>query len=282
MCRGNEYNNFNVFNGRYLVKGIFMKYEEDSSLREKLENRYANILDNHVSLVEKICSSGNWSNIHLGFVPDGYSNVPENRRILVIGRETRGWFSEKNYQKYGLAEVKYMVDKSKEYFDKTANPKKTGKGKTFFHFIRKLTRNFNEKGILWGNLYAFDFKKGDPKKNNEGISILELEMLSAELLKAQIEILKPRIIIFATGNGGVDSRKRMFNLDFSGKDEFYDKSGNLLPKKYVEFFKFSEQAEHNEIYSTIDGYRIRHPSSRYKKDSYARDSLVKHLLNKNC
>ena len=159
---------------------------------------------------------------------------------------------------------------------------KTGKGKTFFHFIRKLTRNFNEKGILWGNLYAFDFKKGDPKKNNEGISILELEMLSAELLKAQIEILKPRIIIFATGNGGVDSRKRMFNLDFSGKDEFYDKSGNLLPKKYVEFFKFSEQAEHNEIYSTIDGYRIRHPSSRYKKDSYARDSLVKHLLNKNC
>lgn len=136
----------------------------------------------------------------------------------------------------------------------------------FFKFIRDIEKRCGAAGILWGNTYAFSYKKGHPRASKDFAAI---EKLSGELLLAQIAILKPDIIIFAGGSASVASRRKylgQFKRNFKNKQTYDDIKINHL------------------ITFTLDDgtlcHRIAHPRANNKGIPKAREHLLNKLLPK--
>ncbi|TYG34470.1 hypothetical protein FW755_04900 [Lonepinella koalarum] len=227
-----------------------------------LIKRYQDILMNNDS-VKRLLAENDLSHLHLGFVPENYSD--EKVIVLFIGRETRGWKIGDDINEYNLETIKKSIAKSKNWFE---NPKlKRGHG--FFNYVKQLEKDNPIACFLWANIFACDYKKGCPTKLKDSILFNEIEILSVELIKAQIEILKPNIVIFASGNQGVQTRRKYFeNLKPSGK-----RIDESLDKKYLERFYFSDNPK-------IICYRTVHPSARREEPCKALRTL-RTLLKRN-
>ena len=90
--------------------------------------------------------------------------------------------------------------------------------------------------------------------------------ISEELLKAQIEILKPDYIIFATGNEGVQARRQYFPND------------KLTDKKPVGGFKVEDLWSFKLPDDDVICYRLHHPSAWGKKRKNEIESYLIDLL----
>lgn len=241
-------------------------------LKSALTERYLRILSEVDPAFFKQCQQGNLSDLFLASVPDGYSNA--KNKIMIVGRETRCW--NVKVATYPLdTYIERAIDTQSNHFVKELEAKQT-KGRSFHNFTRSVKNKCGVSGLIYANLFCFAWNKGLTLKAPDFQSVIE--PLSIKLLQAQIEILKPDIIIFACGEKGIATRKKVIpnppresHLDM----DYIDKGipNENLWKFSVEFFGKS-----------IECYRIKHPANRGRKVKFAKDAekyLISELLPNN-
>lgn len=233
-------------------------------LQEKLFERYMSIAEEHQEFLEKSLSYNDLAKLLLGSVPDEYEQAPN--KILIVGRETKGWLKSWNDFQYDKNGIKRSMDKSKDFVrDQLKEKKKDTRGKSFFNFVRDIAKKSGDNGVLWANIYASDYKGGHINHIKDKDMIKEIETISKKIIVAQIEVLNPDIIIFATGNQGIAARRRYFpnsELRECTAIEGY-------PSKDLWAFKLPDY--------DAQCYRIHHPSSFSNEKRQARQKLIEIL-----
>ncbi|TDE12915.1 uracil-DNA glycosylase family protein [Dyadobacter psychrotolerans] len=146
-------------------------------------------------------------------VPDDYLNM--KRKILFVGQETHTWMGDmsKHYNVDELQTCYKNFDLGKNVtFGNSDKPRQLNS--PFWNFFRTLFYDLNKEdssvtpktsGFLWTNISKFDFNGTTPSKN-----VQEENAAGFELLKAEIEIVKPDIVIFCTGTKYDDKIKSVF------------------------------------------------------------------------
>lgn len=246
------------------------------SMQENLTRAYRNILSEvpphwfdrsriHEAEFAKL------SGLFLPGTSVAYESSPQ--RILVVGRETRRWnviSSEApfrtldDYIQNGMAKQQaYLI----RYL--AAPP---DKGASFFNLLRSLASRHGRDGIAWANLFSFAWNGRSPTRWANFPALLEI---SERLLKAQIEVLEPDIIIFANGASSARFRQRYFphKGDHSVCSEFADYRDQGIAVDQLWQFRLGRK---------IQCYRIQHPSSISAASRAARQFLLEHVLQKYC
>ena len=144
------------------------------------------------------------------------------------------------------------------------------KGASFFNLLRAL--DLDRDGIAWANLFSFAWNGKSPMRWKNFPILLEI---SERLLKAQIEILKPNIIIFA--NGASSARYRQKYFPHKG-----ERSVCSAVADYREQGIAIEQLWQFQLNGKIQCYRIQHPSSISTASRTARRFLLERVLVKGC
>lgn len=235
-------------------------------LQQKLFERYMSIAIEHQAFLEKSLSYKNLSKLLFGSISDEYEQAPN--KILIIGRETKGWLKSCNDFKYNGNGLKLLMNKSKDFVqNQLKEGRKDTRGKSFFNFVRDIAKKSGGDGILWANIYAADYKGKHINHLKDKDMIKEIETISKKIIVAQIEVLNPDIIIFATGNQGINARRRYFpnsNLRECTAIEGY-------PSKDLWAFKLPDYDS--------QCYRIHHPSALHSEKKQARQKLIELLPN---
>ncbi|AMN68624.1 hypothetical protein [Psychrobacter sp. P11G5] len=233
-------------------------------LQEKLFERYMSIAEEHQEFLEKSLSYNDLAKLLLGSVPDEYEQAPN--KILIVGRETKGWLKSWNDFQYDKNGIKRSMDESKDFVrDQLKEKKKDTRGKSFFNFVRDIAKKSGDNGILWANIYASDYKGGHINHIKDKDMIKEIETISKKIIVAQIEVLNPDIIIFATGNQGIAARRRYFP-----NSELRERTAiEGYPSKDLWAFKLPDY--------DAQCYRIHHPSSFSNEKRQARQKLIEIL-----
>lgn len=208
----------------------------------------------------------NLSGLFLPSVGSGYSSA-ENK-IMIVGRETRGW-DIINDESLSLDEyAEKAINKHERFFANTLRDlSHRDKGCSYFNFMRELADVYGDEGLIHANLFCFSWKKNHPKHSPDFDYI---KNLSEKLLKKQIEILKPQYIIFANGTGASKQRIEFFPTK-GDRNVCRDRSLFIkasIPDKQLWGFKLNND---------VQCYRIQHPSSSSKSARAAREFLVKNL-----
>ncbi len=157
------------------------------------------------------------SGIFLPDVFDEYLNAPLGLRVMLVGKETKGWFK-------GMAHLRtfprldgYVQAAMTNWRDIDRVP--PGRSK-FGQFRRKLDAQLSAQAgppvrHHWSNLFCLDHKDHAPAHHPHVDAIVAL---SKALFKAQLDVLKPDVLLFTTGVGSTsyDSHiKHMLNVTHS-------------------------------------------------------------------
>ena len=200
-------------------------------------------------------------------------------KIMIIGRETKGWkWNEK--KDVELVNRENCVDQALEshnmFFFRQLK-KKNSRGQAFHNFTRSVAKKSGAEGLIYSNLFCFALNKSIPT-----FSPLfdDIKDLSEKLLRVQIKILRPDIILFMNGfdRASVAARRQYFPIEgdnkvcFKRKDDFV---GYGISNKQLWSFdlKFEDQL--------IPAYRTYHPSAVSKKAKMGRDFLIQLLPDKD-
>ena len=211
----------------------------------------------------------NLSGLFLPSVPQGFTSA--RHRIMVVGRETKGWtIVGKNERFTSLdAYVNVALNKHRDYLADNL-PKSRDKGESFFNLMRSVSKHYGSDGMIWANLFCASWRRNSPLKSPQFATIQKYSEL---LLKKQIELFQPQTIIFANGTSSAKYRRAFFPTEGEASvcSEF---SG-------YEAHGFSrEQLLRFQLNGSIQCYRIQHPSSRSKEARAARKYLVNEILAK--
>lgn len=210
------------------------------------------------------------SGLFLPGTSEAYEQAP--KRIMVVGRETRQWnvvtsenpfLNLDEYIQRAMAEQQAHLAK---YL-----PEPPDKGASFFNLLRSLASEHGYGGIAWANLFCFAWSGKSPMGRP---NFRMLSNISERLLKSQIEILKPDIIIFA--NGATSARIRRKYFPHTGEQSVCT---NLAD--YREQGIANDQLWRFHLYGKIQCYRIQHPSSISAASREARHFLLTHVLRKD-
>lgn len=209
-------------------------------------------------------SPANLSGLFLTSVFDEYPLA--KNKIMIIGSETREWnILKKNEEFTNLNDyIERSMNKHQKFFKNKLEEEKDSKGYAFHNFTRDVSDKCGKDGLVYSNLFCFAWKEGSPIHCKYFETI---KKYSALLLKAQIEILKPQIIIFANGMTSVPYRRDLFPIHgenqvcTNGRD--YSNEG-ISNHQLWEF----------DLYKDIRCYRIHHPSARAKEAAKARKYLI--------
>lgn len=190
-------------------------------------------------------------------------------RIMVVGRETRRWnvVNDKSpfldlddYVQKAMAKQQIHLAR-----DLNSSP---DKGASFFNLLRALAGSHGSEGIAWANLFSFAWNGKSPMRWKHFPRLLDL---SERLLKAQIETLKPDVIIFASGASSARFRQRFFphKGEHSVCSKLADFREQGIPINQLWEFRLNESTQ---------CYRIQHPSSISTASRQARRFLLEHML----
>lgn len=135
--------------------------------------------------------------------------------IMIVGQETGGWLTKDG----GLA-GSCAADSLGDYLETCLQrhrrqfeiPASTSR---FFQFYWEVNRRLgggNQPTVAWSNLFCLAHHEGSPVGSPRFERILEI---SGQLLQAQIEVLRPRVILFVTGPGYDKYLKRNFKIEQS-------------------------------------------------------------------
>ncbi len=199
------------------------------------------------------------SGLFVTSVSDAYAE--SKNKIMIIGSETAGWNVLKEGERFQCLEsyVRRAMNKHKNYFEREM-ARRNSQGYSFHNFTRAVAKRCGKEGLIYSNLFCFDWKHGSPINSPHFDTI---RRYSEPLLKKQIEILKPDIIIFANGMVSVSHRREYFPLNecLNGRD--YSVKG--IPNRHLWEF---------DLRGRIRSFRIHHPSARAKAAASARTYLL--------
>ncbi|MDI9334285.1 MAG: hypothetical protein QM533_07890 [Cytophagales bacterium] len=247
--------------------------ENLTELDQTLLKAYCDILENDKDF--EFIKKSNQSELSVIFLPAVSKNYcAAKNKIMIIGRETatdnkqaikwvdgmptnkyiKTWMLER--RKYGIE--KWLIDSN-------------DRGFTFFNFLRQVSECSGLDGVVWANLFCYDWNKG---LINKSPLVAEIKRISTKLLEAQINILKPDYIIFAHGVSGysVNQRLKLFPREKCETKIISEYNNN----KYLWSFDYKWNEDYN-----VQCYRIHHPSAFNKEAQAARKFLINKLLPKS-
>lgn len=209
------------------------------------------------------------------FLPVPFEEYWESSpKVMLVGRETAGWNT-----KNGLNIMRHLIDANNagntgeivsEAFERYRDhlkfrtdgsvvKKSESRFKQYyFRLAREL--GIHPKGLIYANLFAWDYNKKTPKDRPEK-EFAEVVSMSNQLLAAQIRLLKPDFIIFAAGYDGIDPIiRRLFNDQFDG----YENTAPVVPKKLWEFRAGGSTC-----------FRIAHPRATHGHGEFRKEVILR-------
>lgn len=239
-------------------------------MREDLIQAYENILCK-LNINGFDLNSDKYSGV---FLPVPLSEYAEAKhRVMLVGRETAGWMkaAKSTIQRIKSMPVSDVVAEATARHESHIEYNSKGGVKTtsssrFKQYYFKVAKELglDPRALIYSNFFAWDYNKTSIRQRPEAEQ-KEIISLSAQLLAAQIKILKPEFIIFATGYAGIDPLIRsLFQVHFSG----YKNSAEVIPKKLWEF-----QA------TNATCFRIAHPRATRGHELY-RDMVIQRIKEK--
>lgn len=195
--------------------------------------------------------------------------VQAQKRVMVVGRETRRWDIIKPDRPFlDLDEYIHRAMAIQQSHLAGYIQDKADKGQSFFNLLRKLRHADPSCGIAWANLFSFAWRRGSPMRWQH---FEVLKAVSKQLLEAQIRILQPDIIIFANGASSARIRQEYFphKGEFSVCTELGDYREQGIPVSQLWRFR---------LFGSIQCYRIQHPSSVSVPSRAARRFLLNEVL----
>jgi len=170
-------------------------------------------------------------------------------KVMIFGQETWGW--NKSFGK----SIEEGMSRYESFFIKEGFYKGRSKSvfwKAFDFFKNELNKHHNNKKIvyLWNNISKIgrDGERGTTKK------IRNLEQTYFPIIKEEIKILKPDIIIFLTGNRNSDLKFHFSDVKFKK----YQNSATLLSKNGNMKFQPTYQVISKDL--PTKSVKIYHPS----------------------
>ncbi len=183
-------------------------------------------------------------------------------KIMIVGSETAGWNILKPNEPFSLESyIEISMKKHQSFFERQLN-RNNERGNRFHNFTRSVANKCGKDGLIYSNLFCFDWNKGSP------IHCPDFEVIkkySEALLKIQIEILEPQIIIFANGMTSVAQRREFFPIH--GDNRVCTSRPNYIGIANHHLWEF-------DLHKNIRCYRIHHPSARAKEAKIARKFLI--------
>jgi hypothetical protein len=140
------------------------------------------------------------------------------KKILFVGQETHGWGWMKNRSSVDDLQKKYAdfaLGKSADYGD---GKKPRYLRSPFWNFCRSFFYQVNQtvpditrktNGFLWTNISKFDNNATTPD-----FDLQQLNVTGFELLKQEIAIVQPDIVVFLTGDKYVHWLHKLFKLEY--------------------------------------------------------------------
>lgn len=207
------------------------------------------------------------SGLFLTSLPDGY--FESSQKIMIIGAETAGWDVIKNHPYVDINQyIDLAVDKHKQFQMKEIDAEKNNdRGNTFHNFTRALVRKTCANGIVYCNLFCFDWKKKSPIKTKY---FEEIKQISKLLIQAQLNFFEPDFIVFANGTASYAYRREFFPIQHCS-DYFYLKDKGIPD---AHFWEFTYQ-------NKFKCFRIQHPSTRQVELGKKTRSLLIDMLAEN-
>lgn len=203
------------------------------------------------------------------FLPGTSSAYHDARwKILVVGRETRRWDvlrGDDRFESLDAYICKAMATQQDHLSQYIAQPR--DRGESFFNLLRSLANDHGPQSIAWANLFSFAWNKKSPMGWKH---FPELLQISEQLLKAQIRILLPDIIIFA--NGASSARFRQGYFPHKGESRVCSDLGDFREQGIAlnQLWRF-------KLHQRIQCFRIQHPSSISVSSRGARRFLLEQL-----
>ncbi|SET62051.1 hypothetical protein [Thorsellia anophelis] len=121
-------------------------------------------------------------------------NIQQTSDVAVIGLETRGWGSKYNFQQM-LTEnkpIEEIAQSSLGIYQGVLNREIKGK----FWWLMREVKKVVDQEPMWLNFYAFDYNKTSIRKSKNKELIALIDKYSAEKLILEIELTKPKALIF--------------------------------------------------------------------------------------
>lgn len=163
---------------------------------DELKSEYQKVLE-HSEIETLFSAHSELSGVFLPSPSQNYFN--SHPRVFVVGQETRGWrnrsCSIKN--QYSIDDV--GLDASMKLSQEFSSSGE--KQSTFLQFYRKLASRIysdSRDAALWSNQFCVSYKSGSPEGLPTGAFDI-VKKISFGLLRAQIDILEPNVIVFTTG-----------------------------------------------------------------------------------
>lgn len=206
------------------------------------------------------------SGLFLSGCSSAYHSAPI--KILVVGRETRGWNVLKDDEKFEGLEAyicKAMAIQQAHLTEYINKPR--DQGESFFNLLRDLANDHGTESIAWANLFCFDWNKKSPMSWVHFPKLLEI---SEQLLKIQLHILQPDIVIFANGARSAKFRRGYF--PHAGESSVCSELGDFCEQGISR-----DQLWRFKLYQRIQCFRIQHPSSFSVPSREARRFLLEQL-----
>jgi hypothetical protein len=206
------------------------------------------------------------SGLFLPGTSDAYLNA--HNRILVVGRETRAWNVVSSYAPFVDLDdyIQRAMTKQQSFLSK-ALELPPDKGESFFNFLRALAPDHGKESIAWANLFSLSWNGKSPMQWEH---FHELRKISERLLKTQIEILEPDVIVFA--NGASSARYRRVYFPHKGESSVCSRLADYRDEGVPigQLWRF-------HLYDSISCFRIQHPSSISVGARAARQRLLEEL-----
>lgn len=239
---------------------------------KRLREQYSNILQNSQEFFDIWQSNqAGFSGLFLAGASDAYERSPN--KIMVIGRETKGWGEQYNAS-YPLADyIDVQTKKARDYLKNRNEMQRGERGSSFHNFIRDLTKQSDQISVAWANLHCYSWKKNRTDKSPLSD---EVDVLSNKLLNAQIEILRPHYIILAHGvaKHSVKLRREIFPI--TKCETVVDPLFEEISDKQLWKFEYEWSPNYR-----ITCFRIQHPSSYSNSSKLARNGLMR-FFKKSC
>lgn len=233
---------------------------------KELASQYSRILgEMDLSLIEGSGADDGLSGIFLSTVGDGYADAAN--KIMVVGCETARWTLSPPAGMDGMEDyIARSMAKQRRFLDNQLQSR-NARGYTFHNFIRSVTTKSGSDGLVYANLFCFDWKRGSPMKHPR---FPEIKQHSQALLKAQIDVLQPGIIIFANGMNTAGCRHEYFPIEGPGQvcTNGRDHASAGIGRDHL--WEFDLHGSHGPIRC----FRIHHPSARSKGAAHAREFLI--------
>ncbi|GLK89376.1 hypothetical protein [Pseudomonas turukhanskensis] len=196
---------------------------------------------------------GGLSGLYLPAIPDGYWQAAT--RVMIVGRETRGWGVVPKDEVCGdlTAYIERSIALQKKFQADHIGQLPDAKA-TFYNLARQVAKRCGQSGVVVGNLFCIAHQKTIPTASGRYVEILRYSEI---LLKLQIELLRPHIVIFANGSSSAAQRRAFFptkgnnKVCFNGR--YFLKDG--ISKNHLWAFEMNG----------MQCYRVHHPSSLHRK-----------------